>query len=164
VLGYAAGGVESLMEISSATPSSSTRKLNSPKAISKPPVLAETAPDGLEAGSMEVAARVRSAMLGDAMSMMVDLVMSTSVSGGVVSVMVGTVMPTMMVDVVSALMLALTSKLVGGESMPIGDAESIAIADDEQSSLVEVGRSAMIGEGAGESVDPDPVVPTISAN
>jgi hypothetical protein len=81
VLGSAAGGVESLMEISSATPPSSTRKLNSPKAISKPPVLAETTPVRLETGSMVVAAGVRSAMLGDAVSMTVDLAILTSVSG-----------------------------------------------------------------------------------
>jgi hypothetical protein len=80
VLVSAAGGVESLTEIISATPSLSTWKLNNPKAISKPPVLAETAPVGLE------------------VSMMVDLAMSTSASGGAVSMTVGTAMPTLMVD------------------------------------------------------------------
>jgi hypothetical protein len=166
VLGSAAGGVESLTEISSATLSLSTRKLKSPKAISKPLVLAETAPAGLEAGSMEVAAGVRSVMLGDAVSMMVDLATSTSVSGGVVSMTVDTAMPTLMVDAVLASMLVLTSKLVVGKSMsmPIGGAESMAIADDEPSTLVEVERLAMVGEGAGESINPDPVVPTVGAN
>jgi hypothetical protein len=162
----AAGGVESLTEISLATPSLFTWKLNGPKAISKPPVLAETAPARLETGSMVVAAGVRSAMLGDAVSMMVDSVMSTMVAGGVESMTVGTAMPTVVVDAVSMSMLVLMSKLVVGESMsmPIGGAESTAIADDEPSTLVGVERSAMVGEGAGESVDPDLVVPTVGAN
>jgi hypothetical protein len=81
VLGSAAVGVESQTEISSVAPSLSTWKLNSPKAISKPPVLTETAPARLGAGSMVVAAGVRSVMLGDAVSMMVDLAMLTSFSG-----------------------------------------------------------------------------------
>jgi hypothetical protein len=150
-LGSAAGGVESLTKISSATPSLSTWKLNSPKAMSKPPVLAETAPAGLEAGSMVVAAGVRSTMLGNAVSIMVDLAMSTSVSGGAMSMTVGTTMLTLMVDAVSM-------------SMSVGDAESTAIADDEPLNLVDVERLAMVGEGAVESVDPDPVVPTVGAN
>jgi hypothetical protein len=61
---------------------------------------------------MEVAARVRSAMLNDAVSMMVDLAMSTLVSGEVVSMMVGTAMPTLMVDAVSMSMPMLSSKLM----------------------------------------------------
>jgi hypothetical protein len=38
------------------------------------------------------------------------------------------------------------------------------MADDEPSNLVRVMRLAIVGEGAGESVDPDPVVPTVGAN
>jgi hypothetical protein len=38
------------------------------------------------------------------------------------------------------------------------------MADDELSNLVDVLRLAMVGEGAGKSVDPDPVVPTVGAN
>jgi hypothetical protein len=72
------------MEISSATPSLSTWKLNSLKAVLKPPVIAETAPAVPEVGSMMIAVGVRSAALGDAVSMMVDPVMSTSVSDGMV--------------------------------------------------------------------------------
>jgi hypothetical protein len=49
-------------------------------------------------------------------------------------------------------------------SMPIGGAESTAIADDVPSTLVDVERSAMVGEGVRESVDLDPVVPTVGAN
>jgi hypothetical protein len=73
---------------------------------------------------------------------------------------------TVVVDAVSTSMLVLMSKLVVGESMsmPIGGAESTAIADDEPSTRVGVERSAMVGEGAGESVDPDLIVPTVGAN
>jgi hypothetical protein len=119
MLGSAAGGVESLMEISSATPSSSTRKLNSPKAISKPPVLAETVPVKLETGSTiavtgesMASAEAKSAMLGDAVSETVDPVLSITVAGGVASMTVGTAMPTMVVDAVSTSMLVLMSMLV----------------------------------------------------
>jgi hypothetical protein len=30
--------------------------------------------------------------------------------------------------------------------------------------IIDAGESMMVGEGAGESVDPDPVVPTIGDN
>jgi hypothetical protein len=50
------------------------------------------------------------------------------------------------------------------ESMSSGDAESTAIADVGPPSLVDAMRLSMIGEGAGESVDPDLVVPTVGAN
>jgi hypothetical protein len=67
---------------------------------------------------------------------------------------------------VSMSMLALVSKSMvsGSMLMSNGDAESTAIADDEPSNLVGVERLAMLGEGAGESVDPDPVVPTDGTN
>jgi hypothetical protein len=173
VLGSAAGGVESLTEISSATLSSCTQKLNSPKAILKPPVLAETVPVKLETGSTIAAAgesmtsaEAKSAMLGNAVSEMVDPVMSTMVAGGVASMTVGIAMPTMVVDAVSTSMLVLMSMLVVSESisMSIGGAELTAIADDESSTLVGMERSTMVGEGASESVDLDPVVPTVGAN
>jgi hypothetical protein len=173
VLGSAAGGVESLTEISSATPSSSTRKLNNPKAISKPPVLAEAIPVKLETGSRVAiagesmaSAETRSVMLGDAVSETVDPVMSTMVGGGEASMTVGTAMPTMVVDAVSMSMLVLMSMLVVSESMSmsIGGSKSTTIADVEPSTLVGVKRSATVGEGAGESVDPDTVVPTVGAN
>jgi hypothetical protein len=38
------------------------------------------------------------------------------------------------------------------------------MADDGPSNLVGAMRLAMFDEGAGESVDPDPVVPTVGAN
>jgi hypothetical protein len=46
----------------------------------------------------------------------------------------------------------------------VGDAESTAVADDEPSTLVDVDRSAMVGEGAGESFDLDPIVPTVGTD
>jgi hypothetical protein len=105
---------------------------------------------------------VESTMLGDAVSTMIDSVMSTMVVGEVASMTVGAAMLTMVGDVVS------TSMSVADEamslSMAVGGAESMAVADDEPSTLVGVNRSAMVGEGAGESVDPDPVVPTVGAN
>jgi hypothetical protein len=80
--------------------------------------------------------------------------------------MVGTAMPMIVVDAVSMSMLALMSKLVVGESMsmPFSGAESTAIADDEPLTHVGVERTAMVGEGAGESVDLDPIVPMVGAN
>jgi hypothetical protein len=39
----------------------------------------------------------------------------------------------------------------------------MAIADDEPSTLVGLERSTMVGEGAGESIDPDLVIPTVGA-
>jgi hypothetical protein len=38
------------------------------------------------------------------------------------------------------------------------------MADDGLSNLVDAVRLSMVGKGAGESVDPDPVVPTVGAN
>jgi hypothetical protein len=170
VLGSVVDGVESLTEISSAT-LSSTRKLNSPKAISKSPVLAATAPVKLETGSTIAVAResmagaeTKSTTLGDVVSEAVDPVISTMVANGVASMTVGTAMPTMVVDAVSTSILVLMSKLAVSESMSIDGAESTAIANDEPSTLVGVERSAMVGERAGESVDPDPVVPTVGTN
>jgi hypothetical protein len=173
VLGSAAVRVKSLMEISSVTLSSSTWKLNSPKAISKPPVLVKTIPVKIEMGSTVAVAResmasaeARSATLGDAVSVTANPVMSTMVASRVASMSVGTAMPTMVVDAVSMSMLVFMSMLVVSEAMlmSIGGAESTAIADDEPTTLVGVERSVMVGEGAGQSIDPDPIVPTVGAN
>jgi hypothetical protein len=40
----------------------------------------------------------------------------------------------------------------------------MAMDDDGPSDLVDVMRLAMFDLGAGESVDPDPVIPTVGAN
>jgi hypothetical protein len=143
VLGSAMGGVNSLMKISSAALSSSTWKLNNSKAISKPLVLVEADPVGLEMESMVVITGVDSMMVGDAVSMSVDIVVSS---------MVGDAVLMLMVDYAMSM------------SMVVGDAESTAVAGEESSILVDVKRSVMVGEGASESVDPDLVVPTVGAN
>jgi hypothetical protein len=144
--------------------------LNNLKAISKPPVLAETVPVKLEMGLTVVVAGesmastgVESTMLGDAVSTIVDSVMSTMVVGEVASMTVGASMPMMVGDVVSTSM-SMSMAVGGAESMAVGGAESMAVADDEPSTLVGVDRPATVGEGSGESVDPDPVVPTVDAN
>jgi hypothetical protein len=51
-------------------------------------------------------------------------------------------------------------------SMPMADdgAESMAVAGDEPSILVDASRSVMVGEGASETIDPDPIDPTVGAN
>jgi hypothetical protein len=145
------------MEINSIAPLLSTRKLNSPKAMSKPPVFAEAGPVELGVVLMMVVAEVRTATLGGAVSMMVGLTTSISVSNEMVSMTVGTAMPTAVLMAVSMSILALVL-------MTVGDAESTVVADVELSNLVDAVRLVMVGEGAGESVDPDPVVPTVSAN
>jgi hypothetical protein len=128
------------------------------------PVKLEMGSTTAVAGGSMVSAEAKLAMLGDAVSEAVDPVTSTLVADEVVLMAAGTAMPTRVVDVVSMSLLALVSKLMVSESMSIGDAESTTIADDEPSNLVGVVRSLMVGEGAGESVDPDPVVPTDDAN
>jgi hypothetical protein len=150
VLGFGTGGVDSLMEISSAAPSSSTWKLNHPKAISKPLVLAEADPVKLEMGSTVVVTRGSMAntgvdlmMVGDVASMSVDTV---------VSMMVGDVVSMSMVDDVMSM------------SMAVGDAESMSVVGDEPSILVDASSLVIVGEGASESVDPDPVVPMVGAH
>jgi hypothetical protein len=140
--------------------------------MSKPLVFAATTPVKLETGSTIVVAgdsmagaKTKSMTLGDVVLETVDPVMSTMVASGVASMTVGTAMSTMVVDAVSMSMLVLMSKLVVCESMSmrIGGAESMTISDDEPSTLVGVERLAMVG-GAGESVDPDPVLPMVAAN
>jgi hypothetical protein len=134
--------------------------LNNPKAISKPPFLAEVDPIRLEMGSMVVITRgsmantgVDSMMVGDVVSTAVDVVMLTMVVGEVVSTTGGIAMPMMVGYAVSMSI-----------SMVVGDAESTAVAGDEPLIVVDVSRSMMVGEGSSESVDPDPIVPTVGAN
>jgi hypothetical protein len=138
------------MEISSAAPLTSTWKLHNPKAISKPPVLAEADPVKLEMWSTVVVAGELMAntggdliMVGDAVSMFID---------AVASMMVGDAMSMSMADDVMSM------------SMAVRDAETTAIVGDEPLILVDASRSVMVGEGAGESIDPDPIIPTVSAS
>jgi hypothetical protein len=156
------------MEIRSAAPSSSTWKLYNPKAISKPPVPAETAPITLEMGSMVVVAEeltadtgVDSMVLSDAVSTMVGATMPTMVGPTMVGDVVSTSMSMLMADEVMSMSMVDEATSI---SMVVGDAESTIVVGDEPSTLVNVNRPAMVGEGAGESVDPDPVVPMVYAN
>jgi hypothetical protein len=74
--------------------------------MSKPPVTIEIAPAVPEVGSMMIVAGVRSAALGDVVSMTADPAMSTSVSGEMVSMTVSTAMPTAVSIAVSMSILA----------------------------------------------------------
>jgi hypothetical protein len=149
-----------MMDISSAAPSLSTWKMNNPRVMSKPPVLAEVDPVKHEIGSTTVVTGWSITNTG-ADSMMVGEAMST---------LVGAVMPMMVGDAVSMSM----SMVDDAMSMSMtGDAESTTVAGDEPSILVDAGelmeaidagRSMVVGEGAGKSVDPDPVVPMVGAN
>jgi hypothetical protein len=134
-LGSAAGGVESLTEISSTTLSLSMWKLNSPKAMSKPPVTAEV---GLVEPEMD--------------PMIAVAAWSTTSP----ETIVGST-PSMLSMGKAFLMVVLMTVLmaVGALSM------AVSMADGALSMAV---LMAVVGEGAGESVDPDPVVPTVGAN
>jgi hypothetical protein len=153
VLVSAAGGAESLMEISSIAPLLSTRKLNSPKAMSKPLVLAETGP--IEPGMgpmMVVAARSMSS--------------PEAIVGSMPSMLTVGEAPSMMVskmdDALSmadgALSMAM-SMADGALSMAVSTVVSMTV-------LMTIGAlsMALVGEGADESVDPDPVIPTVGTN
>jgi hypothetical protein len=143
VFGSATSGADSMMEISSAALSSSMWKLNNLRVMSKPPVLTKVDPIKHEIGSMTVVTGWLMANTG-ADSMMV---------GEAVSTLVGAVIPTMVGDVVSTSV---------GAVMPtmFGDAVSMSMVDD----VALMSMSMVVGEGAGESVDLDPVVPTVGAN
>jgi hypothetical protein len=78
------------------------------------------------------------------LSTTIELAASTSGSAGLALTMAGTAMPTM----VSMSILAVTSSLV-----------SAAVLLTVSMSIL-----AVVGDGAGESVDLDPVVPTVGAN
>jgi uncharacterized protein YbcI len=84
-------------------------------------------------------------MVGDAVSTSVDAVVST---------MVGDVVSMSMAD--DAMLVSMP--------MVVDGAELTVVAGDEPSILVDASRSVMVGEGAGESVDPDPIDPTVGAN
>jgi hypothetical protein len=120
-----------------------------------------------EAVSTMVGEAMLMSMLCEAVSVIVGKAMSMSMVGEAVSTMVGEAMSMSMVG-------EAVSTMVGeAMSMSMGDAESTAVAVDEPTTLgetnelmetIDAGESMMIGEGDGESVDPDPVVPTVGAN
>jgi hypothetical protein len=173
------------MEISSAAPSPPTWNLNDPKAITKPSVLAEADPIKLAIGSMVVVAgesMANTEVVGDAMSMLVDAVALPMVGDAVSMSMADEAMSMSMADEAmsmadKAMLMSMADKAMSmadevmsmadeamSMSMAVGDAESTAVAGDEPSILVDASRLAMVGEGAGESVDPDPIIPTVGAN
>jgi hypothetical protein len=209
VLGSAAGGAELLMDISSIAPSLSTRKLNSPKAISKPSVLAEVGPVDPETDPMTaVAARSMTSpeavvgsmslmlMMGEALLMMV--LMTVSMADGALSMAVSMAvliadgalsmavsMAVLMADGALSMAVSMAVLMADGALLMADGALSMAVlmadgalsmavlmVDGALSMAVLMANGAlpmavsmaMVGEGAGESVDPDPVVPTVGAN
>jgi hypothetical protein len=133
--GSAAGGVKLLTEISSVTPSLSTWKLNSPKAMSKPLVTAEV-------GLVEPETDPMTAVVAWSTTSPEAVVGSTSsmLSMGQAFLMVVSMMVLTAHGALSMAMLMANDALLMAVSM------------------------AVVGEGAGESVDPDPVVPMDGAN
>jgi hypothetical protein len=115
------------MDINSIALSLSTRKLNSPKTISKPPVLAEV-------GFVEPQT--------DPM---------TAVTAG------STTSP-------EAIVGSTPSMLLMGEALLMMVSMMVSMADGSLSMVDGALSMAMVGEGADESVDPDPVIPTVGAN
>jgi hypothetical protein len=67
----------------------------------------------------------------------------------------------LMAELVSISSLTWTSM---AESMSSGDIESTVMADAGPPNHVDAMRLSMMGEGGSESIDPDPVVPTVGAN
>jgi hypothetical protein len=113
-----------------------------------------------EAVSMSMVGEAVSTMVGESVSMsMVGEAVSMSMGGEAVSMMVG-----------EAVSMSTVSEAV---LMSMGDAESMAVAGDEPMTLgdadelmetVDAGKSIMVGEGASESIDLYPVIPTVGAN
>jgi hypothetical protein len=83
------------------------------KAMSKPPIVAEIAPVVPEVGSTMIAAGIKLASLGEAVSMTVDPAMSISGSSEVVLMTLGTVIPTAVSMVKSMSILSLVSTTAG---------------------------------------------------
>jgi hypothetical protein len=105
------GVADSVMEINSTTPASSTWKLNRPKAISKPLIFVEADPVERGMGSTIAAVGLLMAVVGAELMKI----------GGAASTMVGEVVSMMVGEAVSTSM---------------GDAELMAVAGDEPTMLV----------------------------
>jgi hypothetical protein len=90
-------------------------------------------------------------MVGEAMSTTAGEVMPTMVGDAASMSMVGDAVSMSMVDDVESTTVA-------------GDEPSTLVGADELMEAVDTGESMMVGEGAGESVDPDSVGPTMGAN
>jgi hypothetical protein len=95
---------------------------------------------------LTTAGKVMPMVFGDA------ALVSMSMAGEVMSMlMVGEAMSMSMVG--EAMSMSMTSEAIW-----------TAVVGDEPLILVDAGRSVVVGEGAGESVDPYPTVPTVGAN
>jgi hypothetical protein len=126
------------------------QKLNSPKAMSKPPVLVEAGPVELGTGPM-LAVAVRSMPSPEAI---VGLMPSMLMVGKAPSMMVS------MTDATGSMTVLMAVSMADGAlSMAVSTVVLVTV-------LMTIGALSMavVGEGAGESVDPDPVVPTVGAN
>jgi hypothetical protein len=155
VLASAAGGAESLMEISSMAPSLSMQKLNSPKAMSKPLVLVEAGPVELGTGPMlAIAVRSMSSLeaivglmpsmltVGEAPSMMVSMMVSMTDTTGSMTVL----MAVSMADgALSMAVLMAVSMADGALSMAVSTAVLVTV-------LMTIGALSMavVGEGASD--------------
>jgi hypothetical protein len=135
-----AGLVDSTMESSLLMLALSMWKLNESMATSKPPALAKVNP-------ITHGKRLTTAEFGE--PMMISDGDSTVVDGGM-STLIGK---------------AESTSIAGGESMVTGDADELMmIAGGDSMATGDADESMTTGEGAGESVDPDPVVPLVGAN
>jgi hypothetical protein len=88
MLGSATSRADSMMEINSAAPSSSTWKLNNPRVISKPPIFTKVDPIKHEIGSTTVVTEGSTVNTGADSMMVGEAVLTTA----------GEVMPTMVGD------------------------------------------------------------------
>jgi hypothetical protein len=113
---------------------------------------------------MMFATGVRLAMLCEALSMTADSTTSTSGSVGLVLTTAGAAMPAM----VSMSILALVSTLIGAAMSTMVSMSILALVSTligtAMLTMVSMSILAVVGDGAGESVDPDPVVPMVGAN
>jgi hypothetical protein len=147
--------------------------LNELKAISKPPILVGTNPIERGKGPTIATVGVLMAVVG-AESMMIDEATSMMVGEAVlmmvdkaVSMMVGEVVLMSMGDAKSTAVAGdeLTTFGNAGESMAIADEVPAMVGDAGDSTMiVNVGESMAVVEGAGKSVDPDTIIPTVGAN
>jgi hypothetical protein len=123
-------------------------KLNELIASSKPPVLSEV--DPVERGK-------RPSIAGVGVSMTISDAYLTK-TGDAESMPIGDA-ETMTVGGEPAMVGDVESTMVGGEPVMVGDAGMTIVG--ESAMVGDAGGSVMTDEGAGESIDPDPIVPTV---
>jgi hypothetical protein len=134
----------------------------------------------LGTGSMTLAVGVRLMVLGETPSTTVESVAPVSGSIGLAWTMAGTAMPARVsmpiLEVVSSSVDAAIPTVVSilaGESTLVGAAMLTVVSilagvstlvGAAMPTVVSMLILVVVGDGAGESVDPDPVVPTVGAN